>query len=178
MRCLLTVGSPMGEHRGCATPEVVVDTAAVEGTVPLPATAPPTGPPQAPPDALAVGDAATFPLASGQEIRVTVTDVSTDGTCPEPGAPPPQVGYLFVTMRLEVGAGTEPWRIHSSDLDVRPGGGALGVNDTAESCIGRRTRRTTSRPVRAGRPKASSCSTAPGRRSPTPSAPPGRTARS
>jgi hypothetical protein len=124
------------EHRDCATPELAVDTTAVEGTVTPPTTVPPAEPPQAPPDALAIGETATFSLANGQEIRVTVTEVTTDGTCPEAGAPPAQVGYLFVGVRLEVGAGPEPWRIHSSELDVRPGVGTPGVNDTAESCIG------------------------------------------
>jgi hypothetical protein len=124
------------EQRDCTTPRARVEPTAGDDPAPTTATPIPTMPaPQAPPDALAIGDTATFALPSGQEVRLTVTSASTTGTCPEPAAPPPSVGHLFVGLRLEVGPGSEPWRIHATSMNVGPAA-APSVTDAAGPCVG------------------------------------------
>lgn len=125
------------ERRSCDTPDARVEPTAADDPASTTTTAatPSVPAPQAPPDALAIGETATFALPSGQEIRLTVTSASPTGTCPEPGAPPASIGYLFVALRLEVGPGNDPWRVHATEMNVGPTA-ARSVTDPALLCVG------------------------------------------
>lgn len=114
------------EHQSCATPQPEIDASAFAG-------GPPTTAP-APPDALAPGETATFTY-HGQEVRVTVTGVAPFEACPDDRAPPAEIGYMAVTIRLEVGPGPEPWAIQAWMLDTLPGGDVAN-GDTAFLCTG------------------------------------------
>lgn len=90
------------------------------------------GPAATPPprDLLALGETATFPMPTGQEVRLTVTGTSYSGTCPEPGAGPPLHGArLFVSLRLEVTPGSDPWLVNAGHFTV----GGLTLMDAAQA---------------------------------------------
>jgi hypothetical protein len=114
----------------CPSPDVTVPPSPGGSTTTLPE--PPPGPPEPPPGALPLGEAATFTLAGGAEVRVAVTAAEHGGTCPAPDAPPAQNGeYLFLTVRLEVGPGVDGgWVLDPSDFDI---GGAAIVNSMSSN---------------------------------------------
>lgn len=93
----------------------------------------PTSPPR---DLLALGETATFSMPDGQQVRLTITDVAYSGTCPEPGAGPPLNGArLFVTLRLEVTPGSEPWLVNAGHFTV---GGLemMSASQAGLACVG------------------------------------------